>query len=139
MTTKAKREQEIVERAQDRLDNVYFQCVEIMRMPSKWAIDKNNNIIPVYPHPVVKREGYRVERIEYLPYKSFYLPDVLMQRHYYWQEQTSRNATPPTKEDAIKWSKMRQSGMTYSKIAEQAGVKPHTVSYYIKKYCKEAI
>lgn len=79
-------EQEKVIRREDSLDNVYFQCLEIMRMPDKWSIDKDGNIIIVYPHPIVSREAYRVEGINYLPHKSYYLPDVLLERHLYWDE-----------------------------------------------------
>lgn len=88
MRTNTKAEQEIVKQREDRFDNVLFQCLEIMKMPEKWAMDKDNNIITVYPHPIVKREGYRVEGIQYLPHKSYHLPNVLLDRLFYWESLT---------------------------------------------------
>lgn len=67
-------------RREDSLDLVLFECMEIMRKPTRWGIDINNNIIELYPHPIVKREAYRVDGIEYLPHKSYNLPDVLLER-----------------------------------------------------------
>ncbi|HDX9655145.1 TPA: hypothetical protein ROY23_005712 [Bacillus wiedmannii] len=77
-----KAEAEIVRQREKRLDNVLFKCLEIMKMPEKWEMAKDGNMITVYPHPIVKREGYRVDGIQYLPNKSYYFPDVLLERLY---------------------------------------------------------
>lgn len=146
-------EQEKVIRREDSLDNVYFQCLEIMRMPDKWSIDKDGNIIIVYPHPIVSREAYRVEGINYLPHKSYYLPDVLLERHLYWEEilakEVKKTKAPKarkqgrpikhTAESVKEWIELREQGLTFQQIGAIVGAKGSTVSFYIKKYCQEAM
>jgi hypothetical protein len=149
LTADKKAELEKVMRREDSLDVVYFQCLEIMRMPEKWSIDKDGNIIIVYPHPIVSREAYKVDGIKYLPHKSYYLPDVLLERHIYWKDilavgkktkaKTKKKGRPTkhTAEEAKAWQELKEQGLSLHKIGEMVGAKASTINYYIKKYCQE--
>jgi hypothetical protein len=151
-STKKRSEMEKVQRTEDRLDNILFQCQEILRMPEKWAIDKQGNIITVYPHPIVKREAKRIEGIQYLPHNSYSLPDVLLGRLNYWEsildktkpkapKKKNPNRKPYVKvTDEIKETIvcMSNKGASTTEIVKAVGVSKTTVERYVKQY-KELI
>jgi hypothetical protein len=145
-----KSEEDIVMQRENRLDNLLFECMEIMRSPEKWAVDGQGNIINVYPHPIVEREAREIKEIVYKPHKSYYLPDVLLERAIYWEgilEQAKKKAHRTTAKgtkvigrpkkyseaQAIEWAELREQGLTLAEIAKQSGAKPSTVSYYVNK------
>ena len=144
-------QKEAVAKREDRLDVVYFECLEIMKMPEKWKVGKRGNIIAVYPHPIVSREAYRVEGIQYLPHKSYYLPEVLMARHIYWEDLLNNDAKPDvariaktrkpiktkvvvTEELRAEIVRMANSGIPSKEIAEAVGASRTTVNNYIRKH-----
>ena len=138
MTKKTnKTELEIVTFRNSRLDKVLKDCLSVMEMPKKWSIDKDGKIIHVYPHPIVTREAYRVKGIQYLPHKSFMLPDVLLERLIHWEEVQEnwvvKGKNDITQDDVLKWQELRMQGKSYTKIAEMAGVTAGVVSYRLKK------
>ncbi|MBM7691147.1 hypothetical protein JOC77_000552 [Peribacillus deserti] len=139
-TRYVKAEAELVRQREDRLDNILFECLEIMKMPEKWAIDRQGNFNIVYPHPMVKREANRIEGIQYLPHKSYNLPIVLLERLLYWEEITKGIALKGNRKPYTKVTpnmvaeivKLREQGLTMGKIAKQVGVSEHSVRHYLR-------
>ncbi len=71
---------------ESRLDKILFKSYELMAMSSKWRLTKSG-FIDVYPHPVISEDGLTLLRVQYLPHKGYYLPDSLLMRHIYHEEQ----------------------------------------------------
>jgi len=150
-------EMEIVTQREDRLDNILFECLEIMKRPEKWAIDRQGNFVNVYPHPIVYREAHKIEGVEYLPHKSYKLPAVLLERLVYWEDLTKgetkvkgkrgykqqtgsrkpyTRVTPAMVTEIVT---LRGQGLSLSLIGEQVGVSEYTVNRYLKAQEVEAI
>ncbi|MDF2544439.1 MAG: hypothetical protein K0S47_4157 [Herbinix sp.] len=136
---------------EDMLDEVLFDCYDIMTLPSKLRLTNKGKILKVYPHPICSENGYVVLGVQYLPHRSYYLPDALLDRVIYWDDLLDAIATKVKKqtkskvkvlgrpalytaEDARQWAEMKKSGMTLKKIEELTGVKSHNITSYLKKY-----
>lgn len=146
--TKVKAEAEIVRQREDRLDNILFECLEIMKRPEKWAIDRQGNFITVYPHPIVNREANRL-KVKYLPHKSISLPEVLLERLIYWEDLTapkiriiSTIVSPaerkvyvkPTPAMVAEMLRMKDKGLSNAEVARQIGVSEPTARKYTRQH-----
>lgn len=137
----------MVEFRNAKLDKVLKKCIAVMEMPEKWAMDQANKMNIVYPHPIVAREAYRVSGIQYLPHKSYMLPDVLLERLIYWEEveeakpRLIKGKAVVTEDNVQRWQDLRMQGKTYKEIAEITGVKIYTVTDKLSKLkaFKEAV
>jgi hypothetical protein len=138
-----KAEAEKVKQYEDRLDNVLFECMEIMKRPEKWAIDRQGNFTIVYPHPIVNREANRIEGVKYLPHKSYYLPDVLLERQRYWEDLIKgtkvkdgerKPYTKVTPAMVAEILRLIDRGLAFTKIAKQVGVSDYSVKKYTTQH-----
>jgi hypothetical protein len=143
-----KAEAEKVRQYEDRLDNVLFECMEIMKRPGKWAIDRQGNFITVYPHPIVNREANSL-KVKYLPHKSYNLPEVLLERLIYWEDLTApkvkvaptvNNSTErkayvkPTPAMVAEMLRMKDKGFSNAEVARQVGVSEPTARKYTRQH-----
>ena len=62
------------------LDKKLFAVLDVLNKPTKWGFSVEGSIITVYPHPVLSND-YKVKAVEYKPYKSFEIPEVLLDRY----------------------------------------------------------
>jgi hypothetical protein len=73
-------EKDAVYHWENKMDNLLYDCLEITKnMPTKWGIDKNNNMCILYPVPTFNQDC-TIKGIEYVPHKAMYLPDILSER-----------------------------------------------------------
>jgi hypothetical protein len=143
-----KAEAEKVRQYEDRLDNILFECMEIMKRPEKWAMDRQGNFITVYPHPIVNREANSL-KVKYLPHKSYNLPEVLLERLIYWEYLTAPKVriTPttessterkvyvkPTPAMVAEMLRLKDTGYSNAEVARQVGVSEPTARKYTRLY-----
>jgi hypothetical protein len=86
------------------LDDKLFNILEVLRKPIKWSIDKDGNIIEIFPHPVLNKQN-EVIGIEYKKERAYLLPDELFDRYCSLQDDIERedkkglNAQPRSYKD----------------------------------------
>jgi hypothetical protein len=68
------------DKIEDVLDEKIWAILEVLRMPVKWGIDKEDNIITLYPHPVLD-DTNKVIAVQYKPSRAYLFPDELFDRY----------------------------------------------------------
>jgi hypothetical protein len=152
--TQQQQQNETVIARENKHDNILYKCMEIAKLPTKWGVDKDNNICILYPHPIVAREAIRIDGIEYKPYKTYLLPEVLLERLVVLEDEIEAYVMAQAKPKAVstgkvgrpckhtsdevrEWVQLKESGVSFTKIAEQYNTSQGTVSNYVKKYKAE--
>lgn len=74
-----------LEAMEDRLDDVLFECLEILKKPAKKRLT-NKGIFDVYPVPMISNDGFNLLGVQYLQHRNILLPDSLWSRYLYWDE-----------------------------------------------------
>ncbi|MGP4068367.1 transposase [Halobacillus sp. B29] len=134
---------------EDELDLLLFDVLEILQeTPTKWTVDKDNNLYVVYPHPVISND--RITGVEYKPHKNYYFEDAeLFDRYIALQnaivkkskkKKVSGGRGRPSKfstEQIAEWAKLKDQGYRYKDIAEITDVHATTIGSYVRKYKKE--
>lgn len=150
MTRMTKQQAEAVIQRDDSLDLVLYECMEIMKQDTKWGMDRDGKMTELYPHPIVSREAHRVSGVKYLPHKSYYLPEVLLERLIVLEDEIEKVNKPravragklgrPSKHtaDEVKqWVELRKQGATLGRIAKAFQTTQSTVSNNLTKYYAE--
>ncbi|RVT57632.1 hypothetical protein [Niallia taxi] len=135
---------------EDMLDNKLFAVLDVLNKPTKWGMDAEGIIITVYPHPVLSND-YKVKGIEYKSYKSYEMPELLLDRYIVLQDEIDvieakyQKSTSKKKEEKRgrkskysaeliqQWKDLRQSGMSCRAVSEQYNVPYNIVSYHTNK------
>lgn len=140
-------DKEFTEIREDELDLLLFDVLEILQeTPTKWAVDKSNNLYLVYPHPVVSNG--RITGVEYKAHRSYYFEDAeLFERYIALQEdiakansKSDRRGTGrgrPSKystEKIAEWVKLKEQGYSYKSISKSIQINETTVGRYVRKY-----
>lgn len=141
---KHKEQKEIREMWEDRLEQLLFECLEIQRLPEKWSIDKNNNVVTVYPHPKVDYKCTKVLEIVYKQKKQIDLPSLLEERLRVLKVQikdaqkSKRKIRYKRDIDKIRnWVQMYDSGVSIKEIGNQYSISCSKVKQFIEKYQKD--
>ncbi|WP_066047053.1 hypothetical protein [Robertmurraya korlensis] len=137
-------------RKEDMYDVHLWKALEILKMPTKLGIDKDNNFVILYPVPLFK--SYRVSGVEYKTNQAFILPDVLFDRLAENEDvieainkKRKRTTKAPdkkgrpskyTEDDIVKWIEMLGAGMTYGQVATEVKTNANTIAYHVNKYKK---
>ncbi len=141
-TRTKEQEQEIVRSREDTLDVRLFEVMEIVKMPEKWSVDSRHNIITVYPHPVITREG-RVKGVEYMSTKfslSTQLPHVLAERYSKLQKDIAETYKTRYGKHSMyidDWLELVSQGYKLKQIAELYNIKSTAVSNSLSYHVRE--
>ena len=141
-------DKEFTEVREDELDLLLFDVLEILQeTPTKWAVDKDNNLYVVYPHPVISND--RLTGVEYKAHENYYFEDPeLFERYIALQEdiakadkkkKASGRGRPPkfSPEQIAEWARLKDQGYSYKEIAESTNVANNTIGRYVRKYKQE--
>ena len=126
------------------MDEVLFECLDILKGNSKMRLTSNGKITEVYPVPVfskIQGGGFYIKGVVYEPFQSVVLPEPIFQRLIYWEDLAT---TAPevlkgrplkyTSEEIQEWVRLKQSGLKLMAISELTGVKQVIISKQIKRY-----
>lgn len=122
-------------------DNILRQrllsILEVLELPEKFGIDKDHNIVTLYPQPVLNKE-YKVIEVKYKTEKAFLIPSELFNVYCHMEEKDKKRSKlgrPSTiKPEYIKeWVQLKAEGYTYAQIASRYGYNPTTITYHVKK------
>lgn len=64
------------EQIEQVLEDKLLNILEVLELPTKWSIDKDGNVIDIYPHPVLNVAN-DVIGVQYKKDKAFLIPDGL--------------------------------------------------------------
>ena len=137
---------EYQEKIDEVLDEKLFRVLEILEMPTKWAITQQGEVKEIYPHPVLNEQHdvigiqYKLNRSYLLPKQIFKRNEILMsdvQRIEDAYKQTESNNNKKVKEKKSNqlmyvWLQEYETGHTIISIADRYGYSSPTVSKYIK-------
>lgn len=150
-TKLTKKEQEgAVRHYEDILDNTLYAVLEIAKLPTKWGMDLQGNMLELFPHPIVNRESTKVTGIVYKPYKNYMLPELLLDRLAVLEDEIAKANSKSIVEGKTKvikhfkcdielvreWVELREQGLTYLMIGDKYGLKHSIINYQVKKYKK---
>jgi hypothetical protein len=158
MASKKQQQQEEQMRREDVLDDRLFEALEVLRMPTKWVIDRATGCIKtVYPVPVFK--GLNVVGVSYKDNQATILPDELFDRLVTLEDeidsivstakatkvqpaksnkQGSKRGRPCkySEEDIKEWVELTTAGLSFGQVATIYKTNANVVSYHMNKYKK---
>lgn len=124
---------------EDLLNSKLDAILEVLNRSTKLGIDWQNNLVTLYPHPVLDSRGY-VRGVEYKKQKAFLLPDKLFdlycercdQAEEPQFKQLENGKKVITTKLALKWIDLRDKGMSLKEIAKKYKVTPNVVENNIR-------